>query len=260
MLRANPFHSAVEAVSAALIGGQNPAALARAAGITTAERYLVLALSIAPEPVTVTPASEGYRTTRMRRTFEEACGPGTLALFGARGGTVLIPADERADTAPPELMSRLQCAARSPLSVVAVPGEIDRIPQTTHLAHELLDLVLRLRYPPTLYRFEDLTLEYQLTRPGPATEHLAGILEPIVRYPDLLHTLRKHIENNFHRQRTARALNIHSNTVDYRLRRIRELTGFDPCRLTDLWHLQSALVPTPAAGHTYDCRDRSPQK
>ncbi|AHH19573.1 putative transcriptional regulator [Nocardia nova SH22a] len=236
--------SAAEALGAVLIGGQNPAAMARAAGIAIAEEYAVLALALPPE----NPAhaehvrTDAHRLTRIRRAVSATCGAGTLPLLGALGGTVLIPADDLDDPVPSALLVRLRQAARGPVSMVAVPSLIDSIPQSTQLAHELLDVVHRLRYAPGMYRFEDLTLEYQLTRPGAATEHLSRTLEPIVGHPDLVKTLRQHIDNNFHRQQTARALNIHSNTVDYRLRRVKDLTGLDPYRLTDLWHLQSALV------------------
>ncbi|MEV5651046.1 helix-turn-helix domain-containing protein [Nocardia sp. NPDC052254] len=236
--------SAAEALGAVLIGGQNPAAMARAAGVAIAEEYAVLALAVVPE----TPAhadhirTDAHRLTRIRRAVSASCGPGTLPLLGALGGTVLIPADDLDDPVPSGLLVRLRQAARGPVSIVAVPSLIDSIPQSTQLAHELLDVVHRLRYAPGLYHFEDLTLEYQLTRPGAATAHLSRTLEPIIGHPDLVKTLRRHIDNNFHRQQTARALNIHSNTVDYRLRRVKDLTGLDPYRLTDLWHLQSALV------------------
>ncbi|WP_280381795.1 helix-turn-helix domain-containing protein, partial [Nocardia wallacei] len=44
------------------------------------------------------------------------------------------------------------------------------------------------------------------------------------------------------RQRTARLLHVHTNTVDYRLKRIGQLTGFDPTQASGLWYLRSALV------------------
>lgn len=231
---------AAEALSALLIGGRNPAATARAAGITIAEEYTVVALAITISRPPDHADLDGV--ARLQRTVIRTCGPGTLPLIGVGGGTVLVPADEAEDDVPSGLMEHLRRTARAPVTAVAVPSLIDSIPRTTHLAHELLDIACRLHYRPRLYRFEDLTLEYQLTRPGAATEYLSRIVDPITDHPELMRTLRQHIGNNFHRQQTARALNIHSNTVDYRLRRVKELTGLDPSRLADLWHLQSALV------------------
>lgn len=53
-----------------------------------------------------------------------------------------------------------------------VPAATDEIPAAAERAHELLDMVERLDCPPGLYRFADLALEYQLTRP---VAHLTGL-------------------------------------------------------------------------------------
>ncbi|MFF7264547.1 PucR family transcriptional regulator [Streptomyces sp. NPDC008159] len=54
---------------------------------------------------------------------------------------------------------------------------------------------------------------------------LVGRLEP---GPDLLVTLDAYYRYDMHRGATAAALNVHTRTLDYRLRRVRELTGIDP--------------------------------
>lgn len=54
---------------------------------------------------------------------------------------------------------------------------------------------------------------------------VAGRLEP---GPDLLVTLDAYYRHDMHRGATAAALNVHTRTLDYRLRRVRELTGIDP--------------------------------
>lgn len=46
--------------------------------------------------------------------------------------------------------------------------------------------------------------------------------------PDLLATLDAYYHHDMHRGATATALNVHTRTLDYRLRRVRELTGVDP--------------------------------
>ena len=46
--------------------------------------------------------------------------------------------------------------------------------------------------------------------------------------PDLLVTLDAYYHHDMHRGATATALNVHTRTLDYRLRRVRELTGIDP--------------------------------
>ncbi|BBC30306.1 hypothetical protein SGFS_016000 [Streptomyces graminofaciens] len=54
---------------------------------------------------------------------------------------------------------------------------------------------------------------------------VARSLEP---GPDLLVTLDVYYRHDMHRGATAAALNVHTRTLDYRLRRVRELTGLDP--------------------------------
>ncbi len=46
--------------------------------------------------------------------------------------------------------------------------------------------------------------------------------------PDLLLTLDAYYRHDMRRGSTATALNVHTRTLDYRLRRVRELTGIDP--------------------------------
>ncbi|MBY8859457.1 helix-turn-helix domain-containing protein [Nocardia sp. CA2R105] len=249
---------AVATMSAALMSGESVGAVARAAGIPVADAYTVVALGIAGESLRRIPVQDesdtgAARLARVQEAVYAVCGEQALPLLGVHGGTVLVPVGEHGDL-PPELAPQLSRAAHAPVVAVAVPAQAPGIPRATVVAHELLEIIHRLHYPPRLYRFRELSLEYQLTRPGPATEYLQTVVERIAAHPDLLETLRLHIDNGFQRQTTARLLKIHCNTVDYRLRRIRELTGLDPNWPSGLWYLQSALIV-----HAYHCADLPPR-
>ena len=61
------------------------------------------------------------------------------------------------------------------------------------------------------------------------------------RRSDLVATLRAYVAARFNISRSGEALQIHPNTVPYRLRRIRELTGRDPRNPDDLLALWLAL-------------------
>ncbi|WP_280391453.1 PucR family transcriptional regulator, partial [Nocardia wallacei] len=137
-------------------------------------------------------------------------------------------------------------APHGPVAATVVSATVPALPEATDLAHDLLDIVRRLGYAPRLYEFDDLALEYQITRPGPANEYLRSLLNPLLPHDDLLELLRRRVSDNFTRRATARAMHVHANTVDYRLRRIKELTGIDPTEPVGLWYLQSALI-----AHTY---------
>jgi DNA-binding PucR family transcriptional regulator len=88
----------------------------------------------------------------------------------------------------------------------------------------------------------DVLLEYQLTRPSDAHAALRELLDPLDRNPDLQHTLEVYLANDLDRRQTATTLHVHPNTLDYRLRRIVELTGLDPSTSRGLQLLGAALA------------------
>ncbi|MBF6359170.1 PucR family transcriptional regulator [Nocardia farcinica] len=252
-------HTAVHTLTSALLAGNTTSTMVRECGIPIAASYHVLALAVPQHPDEHNPALDGGVVARrkLRRVQAELAtwvGEAALSLLSVDGGTVLIPTDACADEALDDLVARLSGAAQVPVRAAVVAAEPDRVPQAADQAHELLDMVQRMHSEPGLYRFTDLALEYQLTRPGPAREYLGGLLDPLEEYPELLETLRVHISTNLNRQRTARLLHVHTNTVDYRLKRIGHLIGFDPTNPSGLWYLRSALVARthrtaePAAG------------
>lgn len=240
-------HTAVHTLTSALLGGHSNSTMARECGIAVAESYTVLAVAIAPHHDESDPTLDGQVVARrkLRRTQAELanrCGHTALSLLSVDGGTILIPADTMGEEGLDELVGALAEAAHAGITATMVRAATPRIPDAADQAHELLDMVQRLQAVPGLYRFDELALEYQLTRPGPGREYLGALLEPLDGHPELLETLRTHIANNLNRQRTSRLLHVHTNTVDYRLKRIAQLTGFDPTQPSGLWYLRSALV------------------
>jgi sugar diacid utilization regulator len=94
----------------------------------------------------------------------------------------------------------------------------------------------------------DVLLEYQLSRPSQAVRELARLLEPLDRNPDLPLTLETYLSHDCDRRRTAAALHVHPNTLDYRLRRIVTLTGLDPATTHGLQTLGAAVAARRFAG------------
>ncbi|MGW4535625.1 PucR family transcriptional regulator [Nocardia sp. NPDC004340] len=240
-------HTAVHTLTSALLGGHSTSTMARECGIEIAETYHVLALAIPEHPEEDSPTVDGAVVARrkLRRVQAELATRYTdkvLSLLSVDGGTLLVPATAVADDQLDELVEQLSRAARVPITATLVPAAPQQIPDAADQAHELLDIVHRLRLVRGLFRFDELALEYQLTRPGPGRDHLGSLLDPLDAHTELLETLQSHISNNLNRQRTARMLHVHTNTVDYRLKRIGQLTGFDPTQPSGLWYLRSALV------------------
>ncbi|MGW4247412.1 PucR family transcriptional regulator [Nocardia sp. NPDC004722] len=248
-------HTAVHTLTSALLGGHPTSTMARECGIEIAASYHVLALAIPRHPDEEHPMLDGKVVARrkLRRVQAELanrCGGTALALLSVDGGTVLVPAATLEDSALEELIAGLSAAARVAVTAAVVVAAPDEMPAATDRAHELLDMVQRLNCVAGVYRFTDMALEYQLTRPGPGRETLGALLNPLDAHPELLQTLQCHIGNNLHRQRTARVMHIHTNTVDYRLKRIGQLTGLDPTVTADLWQLRSALIARTFADHS----------
>ncbi|MFD6157162.1 PucR family transcriptional regulator [Nocardia sp. NPDC060256] len=240
-------HTAVHTLTSALLGGRPTSTMARECGITIAESYVVLAVSIPRHRDEHNPALDTQVVARrkLRRTQAELaarCGGNALSLLSIDGGTILLPADQLRDDELDALIKGLSDAAQVGITATLMEATPDQIPGAVDQAHELLDMVHRLDCVTGLYRFDELALEYQLTRPGPGREYLGSVLTPLDEHAELLETLQLHISNNLNRQRTAHALHVHTNTVDYRLKRIGQLTGFDPSQPSGLWYLRSALI------------------
>nr|WP_082451575.1 helix-turn-helix domain-containing protein [Paenibacillus ihuae] len=68
----------------------------------------------------------------------------------------------------------------------------------------------------------------------------AGTLVKLEDTADLLETLRSFINHNCSVAQTSEALNLHRNTLQYRLKRIESLTGKDPRNL--LFELTYSLL------------------
>ncbi|WP_051022386.1 PucR family transcriptional regulator [Nocardia pneumoniae] len=232
-LVAKEHQTAAQTLASALLSGRGSSALARQTGIPIAESYQVVALSIPEHPDERDPRVDGNVAARrkLRRLQSELAtvfASRALALLSIKGGTLLIPLGDDAESALTDAtLDLLTVAADVPLTATVVASETDRIPESADQAHELLNLVRVGERPPGLYQMSDLAVEYQLTRGGPATRRIATILDPLDAHPELFDTMRAYLGNDMNRQLTARQLYVHPNTVDYRLRRITQLTSID---------------------------------
>ncbi|MEU2121252.1 PucR family transcriptional regulator [Nocardia niwae] len=258
--------AAPHGVAVALLRGHHPAKVYREYGIAVADRYTVLAVAVdrpGEERSGPRPGDGHSIRQRVQICLAVHCGRHVPAVLSAVGGTVLVPMSLVAEEDLDGLVAALAAAVPAPLTVTALAAEPDRIPGAAEQAHELLDMVRRLQSPPGLYRFADLALEYQLTRPGPGRDRLAALLDPLDGHPELFDTLREHIRNDFNRRRTSRTMYLHPNTVDHRLKRIGRLTGLDTAAPHALYRLRAAVIartyPRPQAPAPPDER-RSPHR
>ncbi|MEV0247299.1 helix-turn-helix domain-containing protein [Nocardia sp. NPDC050712] len=232
-LVAREHHSAAQTLTSALLSGHGTSALVRQGEIPVAESYHVVALAIPAHADEQNPRIDAHisaqrKLRRVQSALAKALGSRALALFNPQGGTLLIPVAESASaTVISDLRDALSAAAEVPVTAVVITTATDRIPDCADHAHELLELVRAARRQPGLYHPADLALEYQLTRSGPGISQLAATLDPLDKHPELLETIRVYLSRDLSRRLTARHLFIHPNTIDYRLRRIAQLTTID---------------------------------
>lgn len=235
-----------QSVFAALVQGRPVDAAVRLPA-----EYVVVGLAIGPHPDETRPGVDREIVARrkLRRIRVELDRiPDSMSGLAADGGIAIIP------TRPPGgvhgvgrialgwLRARLSQVAGVEVTLTSTAAAPRDVPAGVALVRELLEVVRTHRRPPGVYELDDLLLEYQLSRPGPARDRLATMLVPLAERDDLLATLRCYLENARNRRQTAADLHVHANTVDYRLRQVGRLTGLDPVRDDQLPRIVAALV------------------
>ncbi|GAB2699893.1 diguanylate cyclase [Paenibacillus thermoaerophilus] len=163
---------------------------------------------------------------------------------------LLLVFDEAKPQPPQELLPRLrrieaECArwVRAPIRI----GVGKRLP-----AHELHRSYEQAAHAASLADggagsgiafYEELRLEMCLQDITPQTrrDYLERTIAPLISEPDLMETLRALIGANVSYKLAADRLHVHINTLQYRLRKIADLTGLDPKRFEDLAELHLAM-------------------
>lgn len=162
---------------------------------------------------------EGSRASRA----EIARGLGALLRTESRGGVLLAPGDLCPDWR-------------------RIPGAFSR-------AEGVLDLAKRNPGCGGIAFFEDYMTEYTLLRIPPEARQAfyRTVLGSLLGARDeqralSLQTLKTYYQNDMNAQKTAQELFIHRNTLNIRLNRIRELTGYAPQTFQDAFVLRMAIL------------------
>ncbi|WP_169738723.1 CdaR family transcriptional regulator [Salinicoccus luteus] len=97
-----------------------------------------------------------------------------------------------------------------------------------------------------LFYFEDLGVEsfmYDLSQ-SVRTDFIQRKLRPelLAAIPDCFNTIDTFYKNDGSIKKTAESLHIHKNTLQYRLKKVKEVTGYDPRDINDSTLLQIALA------------------
>lgn len=242
---------ALRALATALIAGEPTDALAARVGMTVAAAYVVLHVQIDAHDDESDPGVGGRvaarrKLRRVQGRLEHWAQQPVLGLLEPDGGPVLLattPDDAGKITGGlDELVHQLTEAAGAPVSFGAALAEsIAELAAAAGQARDVLEIATSLGRSHGAYLLADVLLEYQLSRPSDALPALAALLDPLNRNPDLVLTLEVYLGTDLDRRRAAAKLHVHPNTLDYRLRRIVELTGIDPSTTQGLQLLGAAL-------------------
>lgn len=197
----------------------------------------MLSISVLDAEVGAGPAS-----ITVSRGVTDVLGPSALTILSEAGGTVALPVTGDRDLLDTSVTDALTRAVGSPLLCTTVVGDAEALPELVARADELLDLARSIDREPGLYSMEDLVIEYQITRPGPARDALAALIAPLTSHADLLQTLRVHMSCGMNRRETARRLEVHPNTVDNRMSRVAAAIGLDLSQPRAITQARSAIL------------------
>ncbi|MEK4514935.1 sugar diacid recognition domain-containing protein [Paenibacillus sp. FSL H8-0122] len=156
--------------------------------------------------------------------------------FQLDGDTWVILVQNRPDCSP--LIAQL--LHNQPQLLLSSGRQEASIAEGYRQAKAALGVLLALRPAEQSIRYEDAEFLVKLSqaklsdKPGTAIK-----LEDTA---DLLETLRSFINHNCSVSQTAEQLNIHRNTLQYRLKRIESITGKDPRNLLQLFELTHELL------------------
>lgn len=223
--------------------------LARSLKLRLAERYVVIVLrgteALAEDHADQTLAAR----VALRRIVESARGhlrfDGHAPLVGMRQGEVvaLCPVDGPADI--DEFRGRAQALAAALAEgeiCVGVGGchaTIADVAASYGEARDAVEIAVGIGVHGRALHFDDVLIDHMVRSTPHAGRILDSTLRPLLDYDaakqaELVSTLRAYMESSFNLTRSAEVLQVHPNTVVYRLRRIRELSGRDPHDPNDL--------------------------
>jgi len=240
--------SATQQLVQALLAGTATVDLAAGAGLQLAGNYTVVALGFDPSsdkqlPTATEPVALRRKLRRIERHLEQVTGGTLPALLGVDGGVVLLPTDAAGVTTvdAEELVGELARAAGAPVTAgVSFRPGLAAVPEASSQAHDVLRIASALGLTPGAYRLDDVLVEHALAGDRAGLERLSSMLEPL--RPDLVGTVEVYLRCDLDRRRAAALLHIHPNSVDYRLRRVKALTGLDAGTTRGVQLLGAAVV------------------
>ena len=232
-----------------LAGDSMAAELASVVDMEVADHYAVTVIRVPGRPAAADPALENeiealVKTHRVPVTWASENGYESSELV------VLVPRPSSTGNAAPDLSVEpsdspdrlphgpdLSALVQDVAQILACPCAVGT---ATAPRSDLTDALERARRisraaplsrpsaRPRAYTVADVFVELAVADVPFVDDWLRSVARRLESGPDLLVTLDAYYHHDMHRGTTATALNVHTRTLDYRLRRVRELTSIDP--------------------------------
>jgi hypothetical protein len=219
--------------------------LAGRLGVTLAPRYLVCVLRFPGDPVLSREAREETLAALATddRTATAWLAPGELVFLLPDSGE-----DEAAAGRAAARARRAATVAARPCSAGAARGRAGALADALESARRICGVAPPETMPQRLYAVDDLFVELGVAATPWLDDWLREYSVRLRSGPDLLRTLDTYYRHDMSRLGAASALHVHPRTLDYRLQRVRELTGLDPGSTRGVRILSAAVTRTLAAG------------
>jgi sugar diacid utilization regulator len=235
--------------------GNDVLRLARRLHLRLKENYIVVAVrdeGVELEEAREQPQGAGSRLDRIvEETRRNMRPPAGSLLTGMRNGdlVVLYPASTPTDLdAVREDCQELATALDTNVSIGMSGWHEGRAKVGIAYAEakDAVSIAARMGVQGRAVGLDEVLVDYMLDSNVLAQHLLDGVLRPLVAYDAsrqaaLVLTLRAYLDACFNITKAAAALFVNPNTVVYRLRRIRQLSGRDPHNVDDLLVLSLAV-------------------
>ncbi len=183
-------------------------------------------------------AAQDLDPAAVDEVFRAHGGEQTLSLLDEKGGHVLLPAQTEADAAvrAGRALAALGGTARAAL---AWPDGRS-LSACRSVADDILAEAVALGFAPAVHVLADVLLEFAAAHEPMVSNALLKVVQPLHAQPVLWETLQVLLAEDGNRGKAAERLIIHRSTIDYRLQRIGQVTGHDPCTVRGLRLLSTA--------------------
>lgn len=128
-----------------------------------------------------------------------------------------------------------------PCAVGGAIGPASALAETFALARRVSRVARTETVPDHVYTMADVLVEVGVVELPEIDRWLRQIADRLAASPNLVSTIDSYYRNDMNRSRTAAALSIHPRTLDYRLRRVHDITDIDPHAVQGVRILSTAV-------------------